>query len=189
MKTIDLILGLKNTVHQHIDFAQQLQTLSDTELNWRTDKESWSVLECLEHLNSYGYFYLPEIAQTMQNAKAAPDTEFRPGLLGDYFAKSMQPKAKLNKMKTLRKTNPLGRKLDRKVIDAFIEQQHKMLELLETSKNVNLNKSKTGISIAKWIRIKLGDTFRFVIYHNQRHVMQAERVLNHQKQIKEKSEA
>ena len=189
MKTIDLIWGLKNTVHQHIDFAQQLQTLSDTELNWRTDAESWSVLECLEHLNSYGNFYLPEITQTIQNAKATPDAEFRPGLLGDYFAKSMQPKAKLNKMKTFKKTNPLGRKLDRKVIDVFIEQQHKMLELLEASKNVNLNKSKTGISITKWIRIKLGDTFRFVIYHNQRHVVQAERVLANQMHIKEKSEA
>ena len=189
MKTIDLLWGLKNTAHQHIDFAQQLHTLSDTELNWKTDVESWSVLECLEHLNIYGNFYLPEIEQTMHNAKTTPDSEFRPGLLGDYFAKSMQPKAKLNKMKTFRKTNPLGRKLDRKVIDTFIEQQHKMLELLETSKNVNLNKSKTGISITKWIRIKLGDTFRFVIYHNQRHILQAERVLAFQKSRKEKSEA
>ncbi|KGO90797.1 DinB family protein [Flavobacterium suncheonense] len=189
MKTKDLIWGLKNSVHQHIDFAQQLQTLSDTALNWRTDAESWSVLECLEHLNRYGNFYLPEIEKSMQNATDAPDSEFRPGLLGDYFAKSMQPKAKLNKMKTFKQMNPSGSTLNRKVIDTFILQQHKMLELLENSQSANLNKVKTGISIAKWIRIKLGDTFRFVIYHNQRHVLQAEKVLAFQKNAIEKSEA
>lgn len=188
MKTTDLISELKAITYQHIDFAQQLYNLSDAELNWRTDSKSWSALECLEHLNIYGYFYLPEIENTMHNSVSSSESEFYPGFLGDYFAKSMQPKAKLNKMKTFKKTDPIGSKLNRNVVATFIDQQHKILELLETSKNVNLNKLKTGISIATWIRIKLGDTFRFVIYHNQRHVLQAERVLAYQMNTKEKSE-
>ena len=39
------------------------------------------------------------------------------------------------------------------------------------------NKTRIPISINKWIKIKLGDTFRFVIYHNERHIQQAKRVL------------
>lgn len=188
MKTTDLISELKTITYQHIDFAQQLYELPDAVLNWRNDVQSWSVLECLEHLNIYGNFYLPEMESVMLRSKDKPDLEFHPGFLGDYFAKSMQPKTKLNKMKTLKKTNPIGSKLDSSVVATFIAQQNTMLELLEASEQVNLNKLKTGISIAQWIRIKLGDTFRFVIYHNQRHVLQAERVLAYQMNTKEKSE-
>ena len=46
------------------------------------------------------------------------------------------------------------------------------------SKNVNLDKIKTAISISKLIRLKLGDTFRVLIYHNERHIKQAEKVLH-----------
>ncbi|RXM56703.1 hypothetical protein BOQ60_25350, partial [Chryseobacterium sp. CH1] len=31
---------------------------------------------------------------------------------------------------------------------------------------IDLEKTKTSISISKLIKLKLGDTFRFVIYHN-----------------------
>jgi hypothetical protein len=48
--------------------------------------------------------------------------------------------------------------------------------LLDKAKNVSLGKTKTGISISKLIKLKLGDTFRFVIYHNIRHIEQAKRV-------------
>lgn len=188
MKTIKLISELKEITLQNIELAQKLYELSDESLNWRNDPKSWSILECLEHLNIYGNFYLPEIENTMSNATIQSDDEFKPGFLGNYFAKSMQPKVKLNKMKTFKKTDPIGSMLTRNVIDTFINQQNKLLELVDRSEKVNLNKLKTGISITKWIRIKLGDTFRFVIYHNQRHILQAERVLSFQIKTKEKSE-
>lgn len=181
MKTIDLISELKEITLQNIDFAQKLYDLSNEKINWRNDPRSWSILECLEHLNIYGNFYLPEIESTIRKTSNSSESEFYPGFLGDYFAKSMQSKAKLNKMKTFKKTDPIGSKLGRNVIEIFITQQNKLLELLQASEEVNLNKLKTGISITKWIRIKLGDTFRFVIYHNQRHILQAERVLAFQK--------
>lgn len=177
MKTIELISELKGITNQNISFAQKLYNLSDEELNWRNNSKSWSVLECLEHLNIYGDFYLPEIENTIREKSYTSELEFRPGFLGDYFAKSMQPKAKLNKMKTFKKTDPIGSDLSRNVIDTFISQQNSLLELLQESEKVSLNKLKTGISITNWIRIKLGDTFRFVIYHNQRHIFQAEKVL------------
>lgn len=188
MKTIDLISELRLITFQNINFAQRLYDLANEELNFRSDIKSWSILECLEHLNIYGNFYLPEIESTIRKATYLSGPEFRPGFLGNFFAKSMQPKAKLNKMKTFKKTDPIGSKLNRGVIDVFIVQQNKLLELLQMSEKVNLNKLKTGISITKWIRIKLGDTFRFVIYHNQRHILQAERILTFQNNIKESAE-
>ncbi|MNY06764.1 DinB superfamily protein [compost metagenome] len=79
-------------------------------------------------------------------------------------------------MKTFQNMNPLNSQLDKRVIDEFVDQQNELLRLLETSRKVSLNKTRTSISISKWIRLKLGDTLRFVIYHNQRHMAQAFRL-------------
>ncbi len=79
-------------------------------------------------------------------------------------------------MKTLKVNNLLGSHLDRSVIDRFITQQKECLELIEKSKNVNLAKTKTAISITKLIKLRLGDTFRFITAHNERHLLQAENI-------------
>ena len=89
----------------------------------------------------------------------------------------MLPKEKLNKMKTFKSMNPIGSNLDKTVLEKFLSQQKTLLELLQQAEKVSLTKNKTGISISKWIKLKLGDTFRIVIYHNLRHVIQAEKAI------------
>jgi hypothetical protein len=49
------------------------------------------------------------------------------------------------------------------------------MQYLESSRNRDLSAVRIPISISKWITIRLGDTFRFVIAHNKRHIMQAGR--------------
>ena len=174
--TDSLIAELHGVILQHIRFAERLNMKTDLELNWKESPESWSIMECLEHLNLYGDYYIPEIERSIASSKSQPEPIFKSGLLGNYFANSMLPKEKLNKMKTFKDKNPINSKLDRTVITRFIDQQNILIALMEKSKNVSLSVTKVKISIARWIRIRLGDTFRFVIYHNIRHVRQIERV-------------
>jgi hypothetical protein len=47
------------------------------------------------------------------------------------------------------------------VLSEFINQQEKMISLLEEARKINLEKAKIPISIAKLIKLKPGDTFRF----------------------------
>jgi len=179
MKTsTDILLAdLIERTRKHLNAAEHYKSLTDEQLNWRQAEGSWSVLECLEHLNLYGDFYLPEIDRRISNSKFTAEQQFKSGLLGNYFAQSMLPKDKLNRMKTFKDKNPLGSQLDKRTVNRFIEQQKKMLNLLERARKVSLNRTKTSISIPFPIRFKLGDTFRFVIYHNQRHIAQAEQVI------------
>lgn len=177
ISTTALLEELKNRTGQHLRYAESLLLKPEDELNFRVAADSWSILECLEHLNRYGIFYIPEISRKMSYSKETPASEFRPGILGNYFAKSMLPKEKLNKMKTLKVMNPIHSQLNKEVVHNFIIQQQQLLDLLEKSKHINLEKTKTAISISKRITLKLGDTFRFVIYHNARHIAQAEQVL------------
>lgn len=177
ISTSEFLNELRNRTAEHLQFAEMLSLKTENDLNFRTSTESWSTLECLEHLNRYGDFYIPEISRTISSAGKPSQLYFKPGILGNYFAKSMLPKEKLNTMKTLKAMNPIHSNLDKSIVDTFIKQQKKMLELLEEAQFIDLEKTKTSISISKLIKLKLGDTFRFVIYHNARHVEQIKRIL------------
>ena len=173
-----LIKDLIERTRININQAEKLSLLPTEKLNFRAQKESWSILECFEHLNLYGDFYIPEIRKRIENSKTQPKENFKSGLLGNYFAKSMLPKEKLNKMKTFKDKNPIGSKLDKSTIKRFISQQEKILNLLDKSREIDLNKTKTAISISKLIKLKIGDTFRVVVYQNERHLVQANKMLN-----------
>ena len=177
MQSEKLISELIEITRQHLTFAELLKQKSDSELNWRENPESWNVLECLEHLNLYGDFYIPEIESAIKNSKTNFSLDFKSGFLGNYFAMSMLPKGKLNKIKTFKNKNPLNSNLDKTTINRFLNQQLKFIELLDISRKIDLNKVKVKISISKWIKLKLGDIFRFVINHNSRHIRQIERII------------
>ncbi|MNY38011.1 DinB superfamily protein [compost metagenome] len=134
------------------------------------------MLECLEHLNLYGNFYLAQIESKIKNSSSKNELEFRSGLLGNYFTKSMLPTEKLNKIKTFKSKNPLNANLDKTVIDKFIDQQIKLLDLLNQSRNVSLNKVKIETSISSLIKLKLGDTFQFYLNHIIRHLKQIDNI-------------
>jgi len=171
----ELIEDLTKRTHAHLNQAEQFRLLDLAQLNRQPAPQSWSILECLEHLNRYGHFYLPEIARQIQKgAKVQSSALFKSGWLGNYFAKSMLPKTPLNKMKTFKSMNPAGSsQLDHAVVEEFIRQQKECLDLLQQARHIDLTRTKTGISISKWIRLRLGDTLRVVIYHNERHLLQA----------------
>ena len=177
MKSVDLISDLIERTRNILNQAEELRPLSDEELNWKPQPESWSILECLEHLNRYGDFYLAEIDRRMSQSALPASLYFKSGWLGNYFAQAMLPKEKLNKMKTFKSMNPLGSRLDKEVLTTFIDQQKIMLKLLTKARNHNLTKVKTGITLTAMIKLRLGDTFRVVIYHNQRHLEQVQRLV------------
>lgn len=183
--TEKLISDLIERTRQNLNHAQQLQDLSPQIINYKSTADSWSALECLEHLNFYGDFYLPEIDKRIKAARHPQDPVFKSGLLGNYFAKMMLPGEKMKPMKTMSVSNPNGSKLNTATIEKFLQQQKKMLKLLDAARRVSLNKTKTSISIAPMLKLKLGDTFRVVIYHNQRHIVQALRAVEtaHQSEV------
>lgn len=172
-----LLDDLKVITEQNIQFTENLLNEADEKLNFRLSEKSWSVLECLEHLIRYGNFYIPEISKRIEISDTKSTDIFNSGVLGNYFANSMLPKEKLNTMKTFKSMDPLHSKLDKSVLNEFIAQQKQLIHLLNDAENMDLNKVRTSISITKLIQLKLGDTFRFVIYHNLRHVEQAKKNL------------
>jgi len=178
-KSIELLENLQADTRQLILTARYLQTMDPGVLLQEPAKGKWSVIQVLEHLNSYGRYYLLAIERSLEKSKPAVEV-FKPGWLGDYFTRLMKPGengAIVNKMRSPKDHRP-SKYLDvLPVLTTFLEQQHYLLELLEKAKSINLGSIRTPISISRFIRLKLGDTFRFLIAHEQRHFVQIDNAL------------
>jgi uncharacterized damage-inducible protein DinB len=175
-KSEDLISQLQADVRHIIAAAEHLETADPVKLNYSAAEGSWSVAQVLEHLNAYNRYYLPAIEKAMIHISKDTSAWFIPGFWGNYFTKMMMPKNVYeikNKMKAMKSYTPSpGLNVDA-VFKEFLQHQHKLLQLLDVAKRRNLNSIRIPITITKLIRFKLGDTFRFLIAHEQRHMIQA----------------
>jgi hypothetical protein len=175
-----LIEELLTLIERATEAAKKFKELPETELNFKEDPQRWSILECIEHLNRYGEFYLPEIERSMLKPSAPQaGSVYKSGLLGNYFAKLMKVKdGKLWKMKTPADKNPVGSQLSITTIDRFLKQQEMLKSLLNQARTSDLTRTKVPISLTKLVKLRLGDTFRFFVYHIERHILQAEKVIS-----------
>ena len=134
------------------------------------------MIQILEHLNAYNRHYLPYIEKELSQVTYDTNAWFTSGYWGEKFTKSMMPTNVYeikNKMKTMKKMSfPNSLNVDT-VIKEFLAGQDKLLQLLERAKGKDLAKIHIPITLTKLIKLRLGDTFRFLIAHEQRHLIQA----------------
>lgn len=163
--------------------VSEWQMLPSEQWTSQPGPDAWSAAQCLEHLNIYGRHYLPAIEKAIQTGISqghAPAKTFHSGWLGAYFTRLMQPRSDGSlpgKMKAPKNAIPSPQPDARAMLAEFIDQQETMLRLLRAAGAVNLNSLRVPISLTPWIRLKLGDTFGFVIAHIERHIAQAERAM------------
>ena len=174
-----LIKDLLEKTSEATEEAKGFKLLSVEQLNFKKTKDAWSILECVEHLNLYGDYYLEAIEKSMSFQKNNSDSSiFKSGVIGNYFANLMLLKdGKIKKMKSPKDKNPANSHLSISTIDRFLKQQEKLVSLLQQAATVDLTKTKTSISISRHIKLRVGDTFRFFVYHIERHMLQAKRNL------------
>lgn len=151
------------------------QNLNETELLKPAANGGWGIAQCLEHLNSYGRYYLPAIQKGIHASKDTVAPTFKSSWLGAYFTRLMEPGTKNKAMKSPKEHNPQPDLDAAKVIAEFIEQQELLLALVRRAAAKDIGKIRIPISIAQWIKLKLGDVFGFVVAHNERHIQQAKR--------------
>ena len=166
------------------DVKKQFANLTPEQLFWKPANNSWSIAQCLAHLNAYYSFYLPAFRERIKN------TRFRTP--GEYFVSSPLGTAtilsvKLGKVKNVKRRlkaskdyNPLinaSLKTENAVED-FLAYQEEMLAVIAESRFINIRKAKSALAVNSFVKLRLGDAFQFVVYHNERHVEQAKNVLN-----------
>lgn len=175
-----LLDSLQADVRQLLFQANQLKQGPFLLLQQQPSTGKWSVAQVLEHLNFYARFYITAIEEKLHLNKSVAMVDFTPGMLGNYFTKLMKPTAQgriSKKMKAPANAVPSEQPDATKMLDEFISHQHHLLNLLQVARSANLGYIRIPTSLSKFISLKLGDTFRFLIAHEQRHFVQVNAIL------------
>lgn len=177
IKSNELLDQLGQVTESHIRKAiGDYQNMEDELLLQPAKDGGWSIAQCLDHLNGYGQFYFPLMQNGMeQHVTASPD--YHSTWLGDKFTKSLHPDTGKMKMKAFKGHRPSRELNAKEVVAEFIRQQEDLLAMMKLARQRDLTSIKIPTSISRWIRMNLGDTFRFIVAHNERHMRQADRVL------------
>lgn len=177
IKKEELLCALENKVEGQLrTMIGVIQNLPEQVLLQPSTTGGWSIAQCIEHLNTYGNYYLPLMRKGMNEQPNGPvSNQFKSTWLGSYFTRLMEPGKEMKKMKAFKKHIP-AKELDAyAVIATFIQQEELLLELLKTARQKDLNTIRIPISISTLVKMRLGDVFQFVIVHIDRHLQQAMR--------------
>lgn len=180
-KSEELIDSLQADVRQLIAAAEVMKGMDKIKLAYPLTEGRWTAVQALEHLNMYGRYYVPAMEKAIQENRVEKAAWFNSGRMGDYFTNMMKPSNVYqvkNKMKTPKGYVPPVALNTDTVINEFLEQQHKLVQLLDQARERNLNTIRIPITLTKLVKLKLGDTFRFLIAHEQRHMIQARNAIH-----------
>ena len=179
MTTLELRSTLSEITTNNLQQATSwMAKLTEKQLNWRPNPGIWSIAEVLAHLNSYARYYHPTIQKKIESTRFRNAKEdFLSSPLGRSAWKSMKL-GRLNNIKRKFKA-PKGHNpsIDSELVKGtelndFLTQQQELLQIIESSAEVNARKVKIPISISKIVRLRLGDALLFIAYHNERHMQQ-----------------
>ncbi|MFC6996292.1 DinB family protein [Rufibacter roseus] len=183
MNTTSLLAQLQTQVQQlKASVTSEFLPLEIATLNFKPHATSWSILECLEHLNRYSRFYLPHFAKALAAAPTlALPQPVRYSWLGKKSLDMVNP-GNVKKHKTLKHMNPHNSQLTAAVLDEFLQHQDTLLKLLEKATKADVNKKTIPVEFFRLLKMRTLEAFEFLVMHQQRHVQQAQRVQAQSKQ-------
>lgn len=163
-----------------VQAQQRFRPLSAEELNRRPSPSRWSAGQCLEHLNIVGGYYLPSIAARIAKAQARgskPAATAKQGFIGRRMVEAMRTPASVKSSETPQRYAPTGNRLPRTVAEVFSRQIDELLRLVLLARQVNANAIRIPNAIFPLLLLRLTDQLEFLVVHIQRHIAQAEAVL------------
>jgi len=172
-----LLQEMQEALSKQEEDLKSLVFLSEKELNDRPSEKAWSALECLAHVNSYADFYIPAFQEAIAKAREkrwTAEENFHSTWIGRYSIQSILPENRKKRLNSPKQHNHFAsqRSMDED-IRLFEANLASMRKLVESAKEINLNKAKVAIEIMPLLKLRIGDFFPFLILHQSRHMLQA----------------
>jgi len=152
--------------------------LDDERFNWRPDERSWSVAQCLDHLNVANRVYLTTMREALERARQAGAVRrgaLRPGVVGRWFVASLEPPPK-RRLPAPKKIVPAARKGRTEVMAEWGRTQGEVKELLREAAGLDLNGTRFVNPFIPLVRFSIATGFQVIAAHERRHLWQAGRV-------------
>jgi len=177
--------GVADQLRTLIRRAHQLaEPLDRTTFNRRPGPGSWSVAECLDHLNATARLYLPVLTEAIESARAGGlvggHAEGRT-LLGRLLIWTQEPPVRF-RTRTYEQIMPAGGDADggldpRSLLEEFQALHEEVIVRINESADLDRKRIKIRSVLDPRLKLSLGDWFGFLAAHGRRHLWQAERAL------------
>ena len=157
--------------------------LSDHQFNWRPASASWSVAECIEHLNVTARIYLPALDEGIASAIRAGvygNGPYTYNVLGRLMVRSMEPPPLFRFKAPVIFAPPAAAQPQRargEIMAGFRGYQVQYIDRLRQANGVDLAKAKVVSPVNRFLHISLGSGFALQIAHERRHLWQARQLL------------
>jgi hypothetical protein len=181
----DLEAELRDYYQQitHVNRAAEelVRNLTDVQLQWAPEPNTWSIAKSLGHLLAADRAELPYIRRAIAAGRARKlfgHGPFQHGLLGRLLIRMLCPRSKL-KLKAPKIYLPDGDLAPSEVVREFFVAQQGILDCIVEANGLHLSRIKVPVLGHKFVKLSLGDEFRVLAVHEQRHVAQAQRIKNH----------
>ena len=153
--------------------------LSDAQFAWQPTPDTWSVAQCIDHLNTTAREYLPMmdegIADAIRRGLYAPGP-YAYNWIGRTLVWTVKPETRIRARAPKAFQPPVGRPRH-DVIAAFRAYQVQYIDRLRQANGLDLARARVSSPIVRWIRMPLGSGFAMMIAHERRHLQQARRVI------------
>jgi hypothetical protein len=153
--------------------------MTDEQLGFSTGPGIWSIIEVFTHLNLSNEIYIRYILPRVTLAPDRPSDEFKSSWLGDWAYERIVPRpdGSIFKMKTAKAVLPLKPKEDvKEVLHNFHRTCDAMDDILRHSATKDLHRIRIPFHFVPLLHFSLGETLRFLVAHNERHLLQAQRL-------------
>jgi len=152
--------------------------LSEAQFSWKPNPNTWSIAECLEHMNATARLYLPSLDEGIADAirqGAYAEGPFAYNWLGRLFTRLMEPPSRL-RVSAPKETHPGPERPKRETVAGFRAYQVQYIDRLRQANGIDLARARARAPVLTWIPIPLGSAFAVMAAHERRHLWQARRV-------------
>ena len=181
MKTSDKLLQkFLSEAPLLIDTAnKQFGGLSEMQFNWKPSKEKWSIGECINHLTVTHKLYNSKIKELQPSFEDSSNGsfKFKHTFSGRMILKYVDPNS-TTRTKTFKVFKPTMRQINTSIIRSFSKEVELIISFAEKLHGVDLTKLKISSPVTKLLRMNVGDVLLINLYHDQRHLNQAEKIIN-----------
>ena len=169
------VLGRLQAAGQVVHTA--LAPLDDDQLNWKPPGGGWSVAECLDHLVVTHDAYWPRLQKvTGSTAPRAPsENRVVSTWLGKALFSAVDPES-TKRLKAPKIFAPGRSQVPGTPIEAFHRCHQILGRFVEATADLDWHRIRITSPASRLLRFRLGDAYRVLAAHMQRHVDQAERV-------------
>ncbi|HUP61946.1 MAG TPA: DinB family protein [Thermoanaerobaculia bacterium] len=174
-QTMRLRRELEDNVRRGKELAARVD---DESLSRRPAERSWSVAECLEHLNVSAEEYIGRIRAGLDAAERRPPRRReRLSILGRIFVWFMEPPVR-KRLPAPRGFRPAKAPIAREVLLHRYDTLHaELIRLLEESDAFDRSRIKVPSPASDRMRLSVLDAFAILASHGRRHLWQAERAI------------